>query len=128
MIIINKRIINKSELLPDCKFVTYADTICRCGNCPITIVDAEALFRIELLFEMMRRKITITSGFRCWIHNKNVGGIEHSDHLLGSAFDLALPDKPFIKAGLLKYLGDPIFPYKFIGKDYVHLDMKKFRI
>jgi len=37
-------------------------------------------------------RLTVNCGTRCPNHNKEVGGVEKSEHLLSVAFDLVFPD------------------------------------
>lgn len=37
--------------------------------------------------------LTISSGFRCRKHNKNIGGAEHSRHTMGDAADVMCPEE-----------------------------------
>ena len=68
--------------------------------------------------------IHINSGYRCPIHNANVGGVPNSQHVLGTAADLAVP------AGMsfdtfqwyveqLPFDGIGLYPYQ----DFIHVDV-----
>jgi len=43
---------------------------------------------LYLLYKTTDIKIIITSGLRCYEHNKEIGGVAHSDHLYGRAVDI----------------------------------------
>lgn len=69
--------------------------------------------------------IHINSGYRCPIHNANVGGVPNSQHVLGTAADLALP------AGMsfdtfqwyveqLPFDGIGLYPYQY----FIHVDVR----
>jgi zinc D-Ala-D-Ala carboxypeptidase len=47
------------------------------------------LNRLEALRSTLgNKKIVVTSGYRCPIHNKKVGGVKGSQHLYGKAVDI----------------------------------------
>ncbi len=52
---------------------------CRC--CGICNVDPEFLIKLQKVRSIVAIKLTIISGCRCPIHNKNEGGTPESDHL-----------------------------------------------
>ena len=56
--------------------------------------------------------IKITSTFRSFGHNKRVGGVEYSQHLIGQAVDFCFPDMPHDTAVC-------------ILRDFFHLSAKK---
>lgn len=55
-------------------------------------VDPELIERLQRLREMVAKPIKINSGTRTPEYNKKVGGSPTSQHLLGKAADLALPN------------------------------------
>jgi uncharacterized protein YcbK (DUF882 family) len=60
---------------------------CKCG-CGFDVVDVELLAVLEYVRDHFeRRPVIITSGCRCEMHNKTVGGSPRSQHLLGKAAD-----------------------------------------
>ena len=67
---------------------------CKCNNhdCDFTLVHSSVLEA----FEELRRKtggqpLVVTSGYRCQVHNKDVGGVPKSRHKRGFAIDIACP-------------------------------------
>lgn len=64
---------------------------CKCGCGEFWIVD-----KLIRLLEAMRAKcgcpLIINSGYRCPEHNAAVGGVPNSQHVLGTAADVQLPD------------------------------------
>lgn len=63
---------------------------CQCGKCLKTVFDANLIRKLDAMREELGRPITITSGYRCKSHNKNVGGSPNSQHLYGKAADIAV--------------------------------------
>lgn len=91
-----------------------------CGACEMNKDFMNALQTIQF---GMGEGLVVTSGFRCAIHNKAIGGSPTSKHLLGLAADIACPDaeKRMILVSLavrnrIKGIG--------IGKTFTHLDMR----
>ena len=40
----------------------------------------------------MDKRLDINSGFRCLVHNKREGGSDNSQHTLGTAADVSVPE------------------------------------
>lgn len=52
-----------------------------------------ALIReLEKLRGIVKKPLHVNSGYRCPVHNANVGGVPNSQHKLGTAADIAVPD------------------------------------
>ena len=56
-----------------------------CGVCAINILTVDALQKLRYKLGV---PLYVTSGYRCWTHNKASGGAEHSRHPLGWAVDV----------------------------------------
>lgn len=76
-------------------FFTSSEFACKCKNRNCegkppklamrpTIVQALNRVRVEF-----GKPITVTSGFRCQAHNKAIGGSPKSQHMMGTAVDIA---------------------------------------
>jgi uncharacterized protein YcbK (DUF882 family) len=66
---------------------------CHCG-CGFDAVNPKLITALETLRELCgNRPITITSGCRCVWHNKAIGGVAASKHLLGDAADIKVQGK-----------------------------------
>jgi uncharacterized protein YcbK (DUF882 family) len=61
---------------------------CNCRDCDFDTVDAELITVLEKAREYFKRKINVTSGARCTLHNMRVGGSVKSQHLYGKAADI----------------------------------------
>lgn len=98
-----------------------------CKHCgKIINIDPLLIAKLECLRAAIGNKpIYITSGYRCEIHNKSVGGAVNSQHLKGKAADI------YIKGdmGELVRLADRIFYQGGMGvyKNFIHLDTSKKR-
>jgi Peptidase M15 len=56
--------------------------------CGAPHISATLLCALERVREKFEHPITVTSGVRCPAHNKFVGGVKSSQHLLGTAADI----------------------------------------
>jgi uncharacterized protein YcbK (DUF882 family) len=97
----------------------------RCGDgCGFDTVDSKLLEILEDVRVFYDAPITINSACRCYLHNKNVGGGEHSQHLLGRAADIVV--KGVDPRDLAHYLRER-YPDKFgIGEydTFTHIDSR----
>jgi uncharacterized protein YcbK (DUF882 family) len=59
---------------------------CKCG-CGLDTADITLVQIVQSVCDFFECKVRITSGCRCKEHNKNVGGVKDSQHLLGRAAD-----------------------------------------
>ena len=66
-------------------FHDYEFKCCCCGK--IT-VSAALILKLQELRDTINKPIRITSGYRCPIENKKVGGAKNSAHLLGEGADI----------------------------------------
>ena len=105
--------------------------------CPCCDKLPEQGFHSNLLsiFEWLRRKIghpiSITSGYRCDIHNENIGGSSLSDHKWGWAIDIW----PIMSGNRLTIINKVMtimvncpYPYRigiYSDKDCVHIGAVK---
>lgn len=58
------------------------------GCCSTTILDPQLITYLEKIREYFNAPITISSGYRCVVHNRNVGGATGSRHGKGDAADI----------------------------------------
>ena len=63
---------------------------CNCGECNCDSVDVELLAVLNDVRIHFGSPVTINSAHRCFVHNMNVGGSEHSYHLSGRAADIVV--------------------------------------
>lgn len=67
---------------------------CKCGKAHDIIIDNTLVDRLERLYKTADcSRITITSGYRCPTHSRNVGGSASDAHTVGIAADIMCYDK-----------------------------------
>ena len=79
-----------ASALPD-KHISknFQSTEFACHHCGEIVIDMRLIVMLERLRRAIEdRPIIITSGYRCKKHNKAVGGVRNSQHLLGRAADI----------------------------------------
>lgn len=95
-----------------------------CGHC--TKIHPRLLELLEQLrADIGNVPIHINSGYRCPTHNANVGGVPNSQHVIGTAADLAVPSTmaldefvEHVKQLPFDWVG--IYPYSY----FVHVDVR----
>lgn len=60
------------------------------GCCSITTINPQLVNYLQLIRNHFGKPITITSGYRCYTHNKRVGGATGSRHNKGDAADIVV--------------------------------------
>lgn len=64
-----------------------------CHHCGECIISDRLLELLEQLrYNAGGLPLEISSGYRCEIHNREVGGAENSQHVKGTAVDILCPD------------------------------------
>lgn len=105
--------------MPDPKFA------CKCGKpgCDAVPVTEHLVACFEKLEALWKRPLAVTSGSRCEQHNQYVGGTQHSQHLLGRAIDLWMPDRgtAIAIATLARKVG---FMGIGVGEHLLHIDVR----
>jgi zinc D-Ala-D-Ala carboxypeptidase len=59
-----------------------------CPHCGKLVIDANLIRRLEALRGIVGKPLPITSGYRCLVYNRAVGGVRYSQHLHGRAADI----------------------------------------
>jgi uncharacterized protein YcbK (DUF882 family) len=77
----------------------------------------------------MEVPIRITSGFRCFTHNAEVGGAPKSQHLLGIAADIITDNRRLLKSAIpiiraLPKIGGIGHYYKDNNIRWLHIDVR----
>jgi uncharacterized protein YcbK (DUF882 family) len=93
---------------------TELDCVC-CGKCDM---DPVFMACLQGLRDEFGQAITVTSGFRCEAHNKEIGGAAKSQHLYGKAADIT---HPWLEA--LHEMAKKHFPNAIKGPGFIHIDI-----
>ena len=76
-----------------------------CGQLPpLARENVKALVSevLDPVREKLGMPIVVNSGYRCEKHNKDVGGVRNSQHLVGEAADVTCADLPRLKALIIE--------------------------
>jgi uncharacterized protein YcbK (DUF882 family) len=81
-------IYKKGICVPVSKYFSSTDFDCHClrPNCNETTIDSRLAVALDSLFDVAG-PFRIDSGYRCPAHNKEIGGVFDSQHILGKAAD-----------------------------------------
>lgn len=90
---------------------------CKCKECIETMVSMEHVTRLQKLRDDFCRPVRILSAYRCLTHNKIVGGVDGSQHTLGTATDIAPHIAP-INYLTAHFRGVILYP------TFIHLDSR----
>jgi uncharacterized protein YcbK (DUF882 family) len=77
---------------------------CQCGQCRSKPISLELVYLLQDVRDHFNKPIKITSGYRCPVHNKNVGGSRNSRHMKADAADFVV--KGVDAADVQEYLKD----------------------
>ncbi len=105
------------------KYFTLQEFKCHhCGELPPGGMSPVLLQKLDDLREMLGNPIIVSSGYRCPIHNSNVGGVSNSQHVLGRAADIWSPG---ISPGYLAKLAERVgFDGIGIYSSWIHVDCR----
>lgn len=88
--------------------------------------------QLQMFRELVKKPITINSGYRSKSHNKKVGGSPNSQHLLGKAADIKVkglkPKTVYDKLSKLMDNGDLLQGGLGLYDTFVHYDIRKTRV
>lgn len=94
-----------------------------CGALPTYGISSVLLTGLERLRARLGRPIIITSGYRCPVHNANVGGVSNSQHVAGTAADIYVDGVSTRElARICKQIFDGVGTY--VSQGFVHVDMR----
>lgn len=97
------------------------------GCCSTVMIDEKLVEYLQKIRDHFGKSITVTSGYRCPVHNKNVGGATGSRHAKGQAADISV--KGVAPAEVAKYaesigiLGIGLYETSRDGH-FVHIDTR----
>lgn len=96
-----------------------------CKHCGVVVYNSELMAVLELVRLRFGEPVIITSGYRCEVHNKKVGGAEESKHLTGTAADISV--KNIDPREVYDFLCD-VFPNQygiaFKEGEFCHIDVR----
>jgi hypothetical protein len=99
---------------------TQSEFSCKC--CGKVKVNIQLIISLEKLREKVGVPIIITSGYRCPLHNKAVGGAKHSQHQFGNAVDIKVRGySPTQVSKLAKECG---FTWTKVYSRWTHIDVR----
>ena len=97
-----------------------------CHHCGVNECKPELLDALELLRASINRPIIVNDAYRCPEHNRAIGGVPDSQHVLGLAADIRVPG---MTAAELYFAAVKIGPIKGLGRDdhknYLHVDVRQ---
>ena len=100
----------------------FTDTEFKCPHCNTIVYNFILVDRLQILRELLGEPIIVTSGYRCKIYNKSIGGYEESLHMEGLAADIkcrpeTLPHLKELAKKVFYNMGVGIYP------NHVHVDI-----
>lgn len=96
---------------------------CKCGKCKNTVIDSNLVNSLQLIRDHFDKPVIINSGYRCYKHNKEVGGAPLSKHRFGMAADIVVKD---VSPGTVAAYAESI-DIKGIGlyPTFIHVDTRR---
>ena len=95
-----------------------------CPCCSKVLVSRKLVFMLDMARSLAGVPFKISSGYRCTKHNKQVGGVKNSAHLIGLAVDIEVPDN-VSRLKILRALVIVGFNRIGISKGFIHVDLDK---
>ncbi len=96
----------------------------QCPCCLQVILHPLLLQKLNSLRNKIGNPIIVTSGYRCTVHNREVGGVKGSYHLFGMAADIYAPKislKELLKSA--EEIGFSGIGY-YLENNFLHLDIR----
>lgn len=86
--------VNKEDTVRINRFIDSDEIDCQCSykTCNRTLYQESTMESFEKTRHKFSKAIRITSGYRCQMHNADVGGKVNSFHTIGAALDLQPQD------------------------------------
>ncbi|MBR1646029.1 MAG: N-acetylmuramoyl-L-alanine amidase [Selenomonadaceae bacterium] len=104
-----------------------SEFVCHC--CGQGSVDSRLIELLEELRAKAGKPVHVNCGYRCSKHNKEVGGVPNSQHVLGTAADITIPEIGFKRARELvesiDFDGTGFYPpLENGGAWFIHVDVR----
>ena len=114
--------LNETNKIKVAKYFKLNEFSCPC--CRKVMLHPRLLSKLVELRNILERPVYITSGYRCTVYNRKIGGVLNSYHCIGLAADITVKDMDLI---LLLEVCENI-DFKGIGfyekKHFLHLDVR----
>ena len=95
-----------------------------CPCCKKEVYLMKHILHLQTMRNHFNKPIKITSGFRCEKHNKKIGGVQYSQHLLGTATDIKIKEiSPDIVADYAEKHFDGVGRYN----TFTHVDSRGYK-
>lgn len=111
------------------KYFKDEEFACRhCGELPENGMDQRLIDILDMLRDYLEVPLIVTSGYRCPVHNANVGGVPNSQHVLGIGADIAVPE-----GFTVDYLADLAERFgadgvgRYYDDNFVHIDTRGYK-
>lgn len=116
---------NKNDNFKLSKNFSSKEFQCKCSypDCIEQRVSVDLIENLQKLRDEHSSSITITSGYRCEKHNKDIGGSPRSQHIHGNAADLKTSNMTKLLSLVEKF-------FKAIGNNipsFIHVDERRDR-
>lgn len=98
-----------------------------CHHCGKLELDSKLVPALEQLRTLAGQPILVHDAYRCAIHNAQVGGAPHSEHMLGIAADISFQPPKSAKEMYDLAIQVPDFANGGIGlysEDLIHVDVR----
>jgi uncharacterized protein YcbK (DUF882 family) len=108
------------DMLHDIKYFTDEEFECPCCHC--RAISQMLVARLDQARELYGMPIVVNSGFRCYLHNLDVGGKSTSSHRRGLAVDIKVVNshEMFVLIRILLAVG---FRRIGVGDGFIHVDV-----
>jgi uncharacterized protein YcbK (DUF882 family) len=95
----------------------------RCKHCGELKIDMNLIIKLEDLRHVIGDKpIVVNSGYRCPVHNKDVGGVANSQHCQGRAADIYV--NGMNNHELAQYARQVGFSFVKVYSGWIHVDVR----
>ncbi len=95
-----------------------------CRHCKSVKLHPELLSKLQVLRTTLNKPLIVNSGYRCPIHNKNVGGATQSQHLEGTAADINIHSIDMPIEGIALIAESKGFTGIGLYNNFIHLDVR----